>query len=51
MDKSPVWFDMASNFTINPKGNKTVHICTTGNEKNQFTIVLICAAGISFILK
>ena len=45
MDETPVWFDMAGNITINPKGEKTVHICGTGNEKNQFTIVLTCAAG------
>jgi len=51
MDETPVWFDMAGNFTINPKGDKTVHIRSTGNEKNRFTVVLTCAAGISFILK
>ena len=45
MDETPVWFDMASNFTINPKGEKTVHIYATGNEKNRFTVVLTCAAG------
>ena len=33
MDKMPVWFDMASNFTINPKGERTVHIRVMGNEK------------------
>ncbi len=51
MDEMPVWFDMAGNFTINPKGEKTVHICTMGNEKNQFTVILTCAMGIPFILK
>ena len=45
MDETPVWFDMAGNFTINPIGDKTVHIRGTGNEKNRFTVVLICAAG------
>jgi hypothetical protein len=45
MDETPVWFDMAGNFTINPKGEKTVHIRATGNEKNRFTVVLTCAAG------
>ena len=45
MDETPVWFDMTGNFTINPKGKKTVHIRATGNEKNQFTVVLTCAAG------
>jgi hypothetical protein len=50
MDETPVWFDMAGNFTINPKGEKTVHICATGNEKNRFTVVLTCAAGIPLLL-
>ncbi|GES82153.1 pogo transposable element with KRAB domain [Rhizophagus clarus] len=39
-DKTPVWFDMAGNMTINNKGDKTVHIRTIGNDKNYFTIVL-----------
>ncbi|CAB4445921.1 unnamed protein product [Rhizophagus irregularis] len=38
------FFDMAGNFTINTKGEKTVHICGTGNENNRFTVVLTCAA-------
>ncbi|CAB4439968.1 unnamed protein product [Rhizophagus irregularis] len=44
MDETPVWFDMAGNITINPKGKKTVHVRGTGNEKNRFTVVLTCAA-------
>jgi len=48
MDETPVWFDMAGNFTVNQIGEKTVHIRETGNEKNRFTIVLTCAAGRSF---
>lgn len=49
MDETPVWFDMAGNFTINPKGEKTVHIRSTGNEKNRFTVVLTCTAGIFYL--
>ena len=45
MDETPVWFDMAGNMTINNKGDKTVHIRTTGNDKNRFTVVLTCSAG------
>ncbi|GES73199.1 pogo transposable element with KRAB domain [Rhizophagus clarus] len=45
MDKTPVWFDMAGNMTINNKGDKTVHIRTTGNDKNHFTVVLTCSAN------
>jgi hypothetical protein len=46
MDETPVWFDIAGVYTINPKGEKTVHIRATENEKNRFTVVLTCAAGI-----
>ena len=45
MDETPVWFDMAGNFTIDSRGEKTIHIRGTGNEKNRFTVVLTCAAG------
>jgi hypothetical protein len=45
MDETPVWFDIAGNFTIDQIGEKTIHIRGTGNEKNRFTVVLICAAG------
>ena len=45
MDETPVWFDMAGNMTVNNKGDKTVHICTTGNDKNHFTVVLTYSAG------
>jgi len=45
MDETPVWFDMAGNFTIDQKGEKTIHIRGTGNEKNRFTVVLTCTAG------
>ncbi len=41
MDEIPIWFDMASNMTINNKEDKTVHIRTTGNDKNHFTVILI----------
>jgi len=45
MDETPVWFDMAGNITVNNKGDKTVHIRTTENDKNHFTVVLTCSAG------
>ena len=48
MDETPVWFDMAGNLTVNNKGDKTVHIRTTGNDKNRFTVVLTCSAGNKF---
>jgi hypothetical protein len=46
MDETPVWFDMAGVYTVNQKGEKTVHVRATGNEKNRFTVVLTIAAGI-----
>src|SRR2546423_4638944 len=45
MDETPVWFDMAGVYTVNVKGEKTVHVRATGNEKNRFTVVLTVAAG------
>lgn len=48
MDETPVWFDMTGNFTIDHKGEKTIHIRGTGHEKNRFTVVLTCAAGKNF---
>ena len=45
MDETPVYFDIVENFTIDVKGDKTVYIRGTGNEKNWFTVVLTCAAG------
>ena len=50
MDETPVWFDMAGNFTVNQTGEKTVHIRGTGNDKNRFTVVLTCAAGKSYCI-
>ncbi|PKB99157.1 hypothetical protein RhiirA5_383403 [Rhizophagus irregularis] len=44
MDETPIWFDMAGNFTINSTGEKTIQICRTGNKKNCFTVVLIVVA-------
>ncbi|CAJ0848480.1 2066_t:CDS:2 [Entrophospora sp. SA101] len=43
MDETLVYFDMSRGLTISQKGEKTVHIKCTGNEKNRFTVVLTCA--------
>ena len=50
MDETSVWFDMAGNFTVNPKSEKTVQIRGTGNKNNRFIVVLTCAAGSGFII-
>ena len=44
MDETAVNFDMPSNRTVNVKGEKTILIKTTGNEKKRFTVVLACMA-------
>lgn len=33
MDETPVWFDMSGTITVNPKGEKTVHIRSTDRAK------------------
>ena len=43
MDETHVTFDMPLNRTINDKGEKTIKIRMTGNEKNSVTDVLACA--------
>ena len=45
MDETLIFFDMVGNVTVEAKGNKTVHIRTTGNEKNWFTCVLSVLAN------
>jgi hypothetical protein len=45
MDETPVWFDMAGNFTVSQKREKTIQIRSTGNDKNRFTVVLTCVTG------
>ncbi|CAG8826875.1 19451_t:CDS:2, partial [Cetraspora pellucida] len=44
MDETSVWFDIVGNLTANPRGIKTVHVQSTGNDKNRFTMVLTCLA-------
>jgi len=44
LDETPVFFDMAGAMTIDYRGAKTVHIRTTGNDKNRFTCVLAVLA-------
>ena len=50
MDKIPVLFDMPSarTGTVNTRGEKTVSIITTGQEKSHFTVTLSCLAVVQF---
>jgi hypothetical protein len=36
---------MAGNFTIDNRGEKTIQIRRTGNEKNWFTVILTVITG------
>ena len=40
---NPLTFEMPPNRTICNSGEKTIKICTTGNEKNRITVLLACA--------
>ena len=42
MDETPMNFDMPPSHTVNPVGEKTVLIKTTGNENSRFAVVLAC---------
>ena len=44
MDETPVYIDMPHRRTIHPKGEKTVDMITSGNEKSRFTVTLTVSA-------
>ncbi|CAB4374185.1 unnamed protein product [Rhizophagus irregularis] len=44
IDETPVSFDLPSNTTIDELGTRSVSIRTTGHEKANFTVVLMCMA-------
>ena len=44
MDKTPMYFDMPGNTTVDKVGSKTVTVKTTGHERQHFTAVLACQA-------
>uniref|UniRef100_A0A1A7X7M9 HTH CENPB-type domain-containing protein n=1 Tax=Iconisemion striatum TaxID=60296 RepID=A0A1A7X7M9_9TELE len=43
-DQTPVFFDMPSSVTVHKKGEKSVIVKSTGNEKNRVTVMLACLA-------
>ena len=45
MDEVPLAFDLPLQRTVAPKGESTVNLRTTGNEKTSFTCVLGCTAA------
>lgn len=44
MDETPVWFDMACNYTIDVRGVKTVKAVQTNKAKERVSVVLTCGA-------
>ena len=44
MDKTPCYFDMASDQTLHFKGDKNVDGIDTGHRKSYFTVTLCCCA-------
>ena len=44
MDETPMYFDMASNTSVDRRGEKTISIRTTGAEKRHLTVVLSATA-------
>ena len=44
MDETPIWMDMPGNYTIEPRGTKTVSLVTTSHEKTRFTVKLAAMA-------
>lgn len=45
MDEVPLSFDCPPSRTVETGGTTSIPICTTGNEKTSFTVVLACAAS------
>uniref|UniRef100_A0A8C6PX15 HTH CENPB-type domain-containing protein n=1 Tax=Nothobranchius furzeri TaxID=105023 RepID=A0A8C6PX15_NOTFU len=43
-DQTPVFFDMPTSVTVHKKGEKSVIVKSTGNEKNRITVMLACLA-------
>ena len=44
MDETPLTFDSPESYTLNKKGEDTIHIRTNGADKRGFTVVLTCTA-------
>uniref|UniRef100_A0A8D0DA03 HTH CENPB-type domain-containing protein n=1 Tax=Sander lucioperca TaxID=283035 RepID=A0A8D0DA03_SANLU len=43
-DQTPVFFDMPTSVNVAKKGDKSVIVRSTGNEKNRITVMLACLA-------
>lgn len=45
VDETPIYFDMPEDITVDTVGSKTLSIITYGNEKQHFTVVLLCQSA------
>lgn len=43
-DQTPVWFDAPENVTVEAKGKKSIHVRTTGAERQRCTVMLCITA-------
>lgn len=43
-DQTPVFFDMPTSVTVHKRGDKSVIVKSTGNEKSRVTVMLTCLA-------
>lgn len=44
VDQTPVFFDMSTSVTVAKRGDKSVIVRSTGNEKSRITFTLACLA-------
>jgi len=45
MDETPLYLDCIPRKVIDRKGKKTIHVRTTGSQKNRITVTLCCSAS------
>ena len=51
MDETPLAFNLPSNTTVEQRGTKTISTLSTGHERANFTVILVCIAdGIKLLL-
>ena len=45
MDETPLFLDSVPKKVVDQRGKKTIHVRTTGSEKNRITVTLCCSAS------
>jgi len=51
MDEVPLTFVISLKYIVKKTGTSMLYICTTGNEKSSFTVVLGCQAVETTVLR